>query len=291
MKKLLAVGILGLIATPAFAQSTITFNVNFNKVYTAAGAPVPTLTEIPTDPINLTGTVTLTAIASATQLTGGADLNNIVLNGSWNTVSIFNPPNTQQVFTYDNAVFSLFGDNAYFANEFTDPLPQPIYTGTSVLGQLSDDGPASLYGGTCPNTSFSILNCQSPEPLIRFEPGLEVFNGVDSNFPTLADAGWHALISGSATQETLNGGTPLTDLSHDNGLDGFFFEGGLDTNVEGAIVPGGIVRIVMTSASGNTMYVVEGTTSVIPIPAAAWLFASALGLLGWIRRRSAVRPA
>lgn len=290
MKRHLAGLILCLFATASYAQSTITFGVVFNKFYAASGAFVPDLMEFETDPINMTGTVVLTAVASGTQLTGGNDLNYVTLNGSWNSAFAFNPPNTQQVFTYDNAKFGLFSPTGYFANDFVAPAPQFIATGTSTLGELSDFGPATNYPmDECPLLDFGgIANCASAAPQITFEEGTTVFNGTDSNFPTLADAGWHSLLEGSATQETLNGGAPLTDLSHDNGLDGFYFEGGLDTNVPGAIVPGGIVRIVMTSASGNTMYVLEGTTTLIPVPAAVWLFGSALGLLGWVRRRATV---
>lgn len=298
MKRHLAGLILCLFATASYAQSTITYNVTFDTFYAASGSFVPDLMEFETDPINMTGTVVLTAVASGTQLTGGNDMNYVTLNGSWNSVFAFNPPNTQQVYTYDNAKFGLFSPTGYFANDFVAPAPQFISTGTSTLGELSDFGPADLYPdtsmppdgiGDCPLLDFGgIANCASAAPQIDFAPGTTVFNGTDSNFPTLADAGWHPLVEGSATQETLNGGAPLTDLSHDNGLDGFYFEGGLDTNVPGAIVPGGIVRIVMTSASGNTMYVLEGTTTLIPVPAAVWLFGSALGLLGWVRRRTTV---
>lgn len=287
MKRHIAGLALCLLATTSYAQSTITFNVTFDTFYAASGSFVPDLQEFETDPITLTGTVVLTAVASGTELTGGNDLNYITLNGAWNSAFAFNPPNTQQVFTYDNAKFGLFGDPSFFANDFLAMVPQPISTGTAVDGLLSDWGPASLYGGTCPYPDFGGgFNCVSANPQIPFEAGTTVFNGTDSNFPTLADAGWHPLLEGAASQETLNMGAPLTDLSHDNGLDGFYFEGGLDTVVPGAIVPGGIVRIVMTSASGNTMYVLEGTTTLIPVPAAVWLFGSALGLLGWVRRRA-----
>ncbi len=290
MKKFIAALMLSLLAGVSYAQSTITFGVEFNKFYAASGTFVPDLAEFETTgPLTLTGEVVLTAVASGTQLTGGNALNSITLNGQWNSQFAFNPPNTQQVFTYTNATFGLFGDNSYFANDFLALAPQFISTGTSTLGELADFGPAAGYpGGTCPLIDFGgIANCASAAPQIEFAPGTTVFNGVDSNFPTLADAGWHPLLSGTASQQTLNGGADLTDLNHDNGLDGFYFEGGLDTNVPGAIVPGGIVRIVMTSTTGNTMYVLEGTTiAPIPVPAAVWLFGSALGLLGWVRRRA-----
>lgn len=297
MKKIIAVLMLSLLATASYAQSTITFNVEFNQFYAASAGFVPALSAFDTDPVTLTGTVVLTAVASGTQLTGGNEANYITLNGEWNSAFSFNPANTQQVFTYENATFGLFGEPAYFANDVTSPAPQFLATGTAVDGLLSDLGPASQFGGTCPLFDFGgAINCASANPQITFEEGLEINEITDDStfppateplYPTLADAGWHPLISGSATQETLNGGAPLTDLSHDNGLDGFYFEGGLDTNVPGAIVPGGIVRIVMTSASGSTMYVLEGTTSVVPVPAAVWLFGSALGLLAWVRRRVA----
>ncbi len=40
-----------------------------------------------------------------------------------------------------------------------------------------------------------------------------------------------------------------------------------------------------TKAHGHIVFAVRsGDVGVVPIPAAAWLFGSALGLLGWIRR-------
>ena len=51
------------------------------------------------------------------------------------------------------------------------------------------------------------------------------------------------------------------------------------TGVDG-LTNGDIVKI--GDGAGETM-----TFQVVPVPAAAWLFGSALGLLGWVRRRSA----
>lgn len=44
----------------------------------------------------------------------------------------------------------------------------------------------------------------------------------------------------------------------------------------------------LTAQSGNnSIYKVEFSTAAVPVPAAVWLFGSALGLLGWMRRRAA----
>jgi hypothetical protein len=43
----------------------------------------------------------------------------------------------------------------------------------------------------------------------------------------------------------------------------------------------------LTARSGTQQFYIEGlNVSVLPVPAAAWLIASALGVLGWIRRKS-----
>jgi hypothetical protein len=36
----------------------------------------------------------------------------------------------------------------------------------------------------------------------------------------------------------------------------------------------------------NAWAVVDGDVQVVPVPAAAWLFGSAVGLLGWVRRKA-----
>jgi len=43
----------------------------------------------------------------------------------------------------------------------------------------------------------------------------------------------------------------------------------------------------LTGRPGGQQFYIEGlNVSVVPVPAAAWLFASALGMLGWMRRKS-----
>lgn len=44
---------------------------------------------------------------------------------------------------------------------------------------------------------------------------------------------------------------------------------------------------LQTQTANNSIYKVDFSTAVVPVPAAVWLFGSALGLLGWVRRRAA----
>jgi hypothetical protein len=293
MKKYLAGLFLSLFASVSFAQSVITFDVQFTRVLEASGAFAPDLVEIadgpfnPGDPVTaptLTGTVTLSAVPSSNQLTT-AGLNQIVLNGSWSSKSGFSPSSGWSTHTYNNAVFDLYSQGAgtpgtpasYLATDFvSDPDFWPTFGGTAIDGLISDHGPQT----TCP----FFFGCLSANPALTFEEGTTVFDTGTSTavYPTLADAGWHPLVSASSTYSQTNASS---GLGHDNGLDGFYYEGVLDVANNSQILPGGIVRIVMTSETGNTWYVVEGT--IVPVPAAAWLFGSALGLLAWMRRRIA----
>ena len=54
MKRIIVGLLLSVLATTSYAQSTIQFNVAFNKFYAAAGNFVPELTEFSTAPITLT---------------------------------------------------------------------------------------------------------------------------------------------------------------------------------------------------------------------------------------------
>jgi hypothetical protein len=296
MKKYLAGAALSLMATTSFAQSTISFGVTFNRLLQASGGFLTNLYDSTNDPLgfgstspafSITGNVTLTGAPSSTFLTN-AGPNTITLNGSfsdnWPGVS---PPSTWLTHTYNNATFDLYQPGAKFANNFILPNPQPIFIGTSAGGLLSDHGPAALYGGVCPFPAFGGFNCGSAQPALSFAPGFLATSGAGALYPTLGDLGQHDLVGGTYVRSGAGSGSNFS-IGHDNGLDGFYFSGQLCTGVLTAcggqtIAPGGVVRVVMTSASGNTFYVLEG--NVVPVPAAVWLMGSALGLLGLARRR------
>jgi hypothetical protein len=320
MKKLLAGLALGLAAPLSFAQSVLTFDVVFDTVYEASGAFTPNVKKIVEGPfcdaapgdadgvctiptVNLTGTVTLTAVASGTQLVG---TNTIALNGSFSTQSGGSPSNGWSVHTFNNAVFDLRGNSnaSYFATDFvSDPTNWPIFAATASNGLLSDHGPASIYGGSCPYF-FGCLSAQSAgspngtQPFDLFDVGTPVFSGTAVFAPGFRNTGNHALLSGTATSSN-----PGSGLGFDNGMDAFSLQGVLDTaNTQGngtsQLYPDGvngfpgIVRIATFSNTGNTVYIVEGKVNygVVPAPPAVWLLASGVAFLGgrrWLKGRPA----
>ena len=70
------------------------------------------------------------------------------------------------------------------------------------------------------------------------------------------------------------------------GLLGILSLDGNKYRLEGTVNALGGDSLVMKAQTGNnSIYRVDFTTSVVPVPAAVWLFGSALGLLGLARRR------
>ncbi|MGI9342886.1 MAG: hypothetical protein ACR2QV_08540 [Gammaproteobacteria bacterium] len=298
MRNVILGGVVSLFASASFAQSVITFDVDFHTVYAASGSFAPDL--VPTAPgpfngnapipdVNLTGQVTLSTVVSSNQLAPSPAVNTLTLNGDWTSESGFEPSNTWSTHTYTNAVFDFGGGfpNAYVATDFIQPVDWPLLASTASNGLMADHGQA--LAGACP----FFFGCLSPE---GFQPdlfagGTQVFDAtLDGGLggpalPTYANAGFNPLTSGAGSYV---GGNVSAGLGSDNGLDAIAF----DLVLEGGQVPGegGTVRFAVFSDTGTTAYMVEGTIlpQVIPVPAAAWLFGSALGLLGWVRRRATV---
>jgi len=86
-----------------------------------------------------------------------------------------------------------------------------------------------------------------------------------------------------------------TNLSAETAYD---FYGWFELNLEFSSAlqnAGGIINLLPTSSEINygcciespfyQRYIVAGTVSAVPVPAAAWLFGSALAGLGWMRRK------
>lgn len=83
------------------------------------------------------------------------------------------------------------------------------------------------------------------------------------------------------------GGAPLQLDPDPTVWKSFSFSG-----VNGADVSGGVTLQLGATTGGGAgsfanMYYDNISINVVPVPAAVWLFGSALGLLGWVRRRNA----
>jgi hypothetical protein len=70
------------------------------------------------------------------------------------------------------------------------------------------------------------------------------------------------------------------------GLIGILSLDGVRYRLLGGTTAAGGTYQLQTQTGNNSIYKVNFTTSVVPVPAAVWLFGSALGLLGWIRSRA-----
>jgi len=98
-----------------------------------------------------------------------------------------------------------------------------------------------------------------------------------ATFSTIVNAGDDTMCYGAAGPGT--GAGPLCGLIGILTLDGVRYE------LEGSIAGNDLVLSVQTG--NNSIYQINLTVATVPVPAAVWLFGSALGLLGWMRRRVA----
>ena len=142
-----------------------------------------------------------------------------------------------------------FDNGVWVRGTFTYDASTNIYSDISI-------NPPSLGNGLPYYADFSRPGC--------LECGFEVPNTSES-----------AIFSGTGGNDEyflwLQFETPLSDA------------GGEISLLTGP--PSGIYLSQRYQVPSRLASLVSGTVSLVPVPAAAWLFASGLGLLGWFRRR------
>lgn len=121
---------------------------------------------------------------------------------------------------------------------------------------------SSLWTGNC-TVSPSDGTCMTTDPDLPIGSTFVPLLTVLSNTLTFDGSGTPNGGAISLDSFSVTFGLPLGDVTLDQGNGTFSLTGG-----------------ILGEAFGT------GSFQVIPVPAAAWLFGSALGLLGWIRRRA-----
>ena len=170
-----------------------------------------------------------------------------------------------------------------------------VLTCALVLAVFACGSSASAYSiVTFPDTTAQkIIGLEADGVFWDVEFRLTTFAVVlpDDLFPFLGDKAG-AIEAGIAIADVLNA-EAIIRVGPDN-EDRFRIPHGIQTNVHCAAVPQyfvsrGVWDVTMdtnncTDASSAVVTYAVMTASAVPIPPAVWLFGSALGLLGWIRR-------
>lgn len=203
----------------------------------------------------------------------------------WTTIGSTNDTTDSSVSFYGDTVTALNGDMARI-DSGSDDLN---FTLTSAIE--SELGIAS--GG------FNALapTHQNPNRTVNWVTGAAIYQDI-----TLADEGtisfnWNFLTEDiiadswpiDAVFMVLDGNVTMLTNTVDNGGQGSY--GWTSVNLD---VAAGTHRLAFVSLNdfdpyGGTELLIDNvSTSVVPVPAAVWLFGSALAGLGWLRRKQAV---
>jgi len=141
-----------------------------------------------------------------------------------------------------------------------------IVGGNGVPG--ANDVP-TLLGGTAGSNGSADADSNAAANIFQHDaPGTE---NDATDFSTFTDV-----------VDTCTAGSPVCGLIPLLAIDGLRYE------LTGLVSASGDFSLALRSeTSNNSNYFVDITAAAIPVPAAVWLFGSALGLLAWVRRRVA----
>lgn len=209
------------------------------------------------------------------QTAGSGTISTLITDGS----HIQGQPASTAIFDWDGSTLTSTGLYSAVSSLGSSP-----YSATILNDQITDlsISTGGTPGGTAGATAYSCA-----EGTFLAGVGANGCGGYTfgANYMDDSTTVWGP---GTAVSQTLGGDDVLTSgprtiSAFDLGFDGF-------SGVDG-LTPGDLVFIGNGIALGGTGPTLGGgelmTFQVVPVPAAAWLFGSALGLLGWARRRAA----
>ena len=192
-----------------------------------------------------------------------------------------------------------------------------VLTDVSTYNQFTGFAPSPVSGGSLPLAGTATVDGAGNVSIT----GLQWSNNSFGQIYTYTGGNWSTTVGGtsitnSGTCTTIAGGSctdpsfGLTALGGSSVFEtGFTNDGSVDTSFcppvgitpgpsgglcnQIAVVENEGVSLIITEQSEffptveNTPFGYQLTFTPIPVPAAVWLFGSALGLLGWIRRKAA----
>jgi len=239
----------------------------------------------------------LLLIAALAMVVGSANAAIYTINsGTWTSTASWNNNATGDpgFLTYDNGEASppcIVNGNpvcSLLGADWTPPPPATLdgtYSGTLI----TDDATNAVIGGSLIVTGAIGDEVQVPLGLnswwfrtyenvvVDFAAGTQTSTNSCSVGPT-APAGCFSVIGGQSVAFTPLGGFSTGTTGTD--LDEYF----------GATFDGTTLAIFYDGRTGltgtDTLNSFTLDASIVPVPAAVWLFGSALGLLGWVRRRT-----
>jgi len=202
--------------------------------------------------------------------------------GLWDTTGAVGIPGTDATWTYDDAADTLQASGNFYAG--VQPFgPAFIIFAHSMTDVSITAGEASSPTYQCINGPFASSPGVNSNVCGDYDLG---FNMIDESTVEYSNGGRDVLVTILGDDVASDPQEPTTIRFMDMSVVQFDGVGGqliLET-ADWFNDNAGNCEADECDSAGSRMTL--NVTSVVPVPAAVWLFGSALGLLGWVRRRA-----